>query len=411
MNTGKHGWPKHLPHSFIKWAFLCVLFAVVFITACISNSFDSRTQEATNLPPPAITATATPLSFVCLDCELGSALDYICPLASGKEEIREALSPYGEIQKGISGDHACLYVVAMSSPDWGYVYYVDETTATARFVLINAFLLTPSPTFDPNSPTPGVPWANITATSTPPFFGCVDCGIGSALEYICPLAGGDPSFREMLLPYGEIHSGSVGGHECLYATKFDTPTWGYLYYVEEKTEKIWFAVIDASLLTPTPITEFNRETLTPTPTSTPPWVGDLGWGNVTGIVSDANTGQPIAGARVTCQHFSYKTTTSSLCNDMAFTDDNGKYVFEEIFFHDTDRITIYVEAPGFDPVTFQQDFFTQPELHANISMSPAGVTPVICCTAPACNPGEVHYCPGDCPCGCGTTCVTITPVP
>jgi hypothetical protein len=33
------------------------------------------------------------------------------------------------------------------------------------------------------------------------------------------------------------------------------------------------------------------------------------------------------------------------------------------------------------------------------------------CTAPACRPDEVYYCPGACPGGCGTMCATRTPTP
>jgi hypothetical protein len=36
--------------------------------------------------------------------------------------------------------------------------------------------------------------------------------------------------------------------------------------------------------------------------------------------------------------------------------------------------------------------------------------PVVC-TPPACEPGEVFYCPESCPCGCGVECATRTPVP
>jgi hypothetical protein len=36
-------------------------------------------------------------------------------------------------------------------------------------------------------------------------------------------------------------------------------------------------------------------------------------------------------------------------------------------------------------------------------------TPFPLCTPPACQPDEVYYCEGDCPGGCGTTCVTPSP--
>ena len=39
-----------------------------------------------------------------------------------------------------------------------------------------------------------------------------------------------------------------------------------------------------------------------------------------------------------------------------------------------------------------------------------GETPVLMCTPPACEEGEVFFCEGDCPGGCGTICVEPTPV-
>ncbi len=41
--------------------------------------------------------------------------------------------------------------------------------------------------------------------------------------------------------------------------------------------------------------------------------------------------------------------------------------------------------------------------------APVTTQPQIMCTPPACQPGEVYYCPGQCPGGCGTTCATPTP--
>jgi len=37
--------------------------------------------------------------------------------------------------------------------------------------------------------------------------------------------------------------------------------------------------------------------------------------------------------------------------------------------------------------------------------------PMPVCTPPPCGPDEVYYCPGDCPGGCGTVCATPTPAP
>src|SRR5512137_1167322 len=43
--------------------------------------------------------------------------------------------------------------------------------------------------------------------------------------------------------------------------------------------------------------------------------------------------------------------------------------------------------------------------------TPTPTTPLVVCTAPACQPNESYYCPGRCPGGCGTTCATNTPGP
>ncbi len=150
------------------------------------------------------------------------------------------------------------------------------------------------------------------------------------------------------------------------------------------------------------------------PSSSPTviWVvGDLGWGKVTGHVNNAITGEPIPGAIVTCEGFSY--TSPARCQGSTTTDANGDFVFENVFFHDTDRITIRVEAPNFVSQTYTQEFFTQPEFYVSVTLMPVGVTPMICCTPPACSANEAYYCPGECPCGCGTTCATktVTPTP
>ena len=419
MNTKRHGRLKYMLHGLAGTSFLLLLvsFVAPFLAACRPNpiaqttpQFGPETPESHDLSDSGITATSTPPSFVCLDCGIDSALNHICPLANGSDEFREALLPYGEVRSRTIGDHTCLYAIAMDSPNWGYVYYVDEMTVTIRFVIINVYLLTPSPTVDPNSPTPGESWSDMTATPTPPFFGCVDCGTGSALESICPIAGGDNSLRAVLSPYGEVLGGSIDGHECLYVLKFDSPTWGYLYFVDNATESVKFAIINAYLLTPSPTMDFNTPP-TETPTATPLWIGELGWGRVTGVVSDGITGRSIVGARVTCRHVSYNPASPALCNDITFTDGNGVFVFENVYFNFSDRITVHVEAPDLVPVTVQRDFFSQPEFYANVYMQPIGVTPMICCTPPLCKSGEVFSCPGECPCGCGTTCATITPGP
>ncbi len=50
--------------------------------------------------------------------------------------------------------------------------------------------------------------------------------------------------------------------------------------------------------------------------------------------------------------------------------------------------------------------------HAQVTRTPTHTptrTPQIMCTPPACQPGEVLHCPGECPGGCGYECATPTP--
>lgn len=175
-------------------------------------------------------------------------------------------------------------------------------------------------------------------------------------------------------------------------------------------------------------------------------VGDLGWGVIHGKVTDARTGAPIVGAKVTCWHSSY--TSSALCNSSVVTAEDGTYAFPENFFHDTDRIQLEVESQGYTKQTIDVNFFTSPWLNADFALVPAisteppqvmctkpscgpydslicpqedcvngcgyvCITPVAICTPPLCAIGvsEVYYCPGVCPAGCGTICATFTPAP
>lgn len=165
-------------------------------------------------------------------------------------------------------------------------------------------------------------------------------------------------------------------------------------------------------------------TLGAIPSNTPPpWAtiipsaGDLGWGSVYGQITDANTGLPVEGATVTCEHFSY--TSPYLCHGVTTTNSDGRYIFTEVFFHDTDRITLLVEAPGYAPLRFEQNFFTQPEFRAELGLFPATdgtvppvLTPFVMCTPPACE-GGVLVCgdPNGCPGGCGTICQIATATP
>ncbi len=104
-------------------------------------------------------------------------------------------------------------------------------------------------------------------------------------------------------------------------------------------------------------------------TSTPP--GDLGFGKIFGNVTDA-TSAPIAGATVTCKHFSYTSSEAKRCNRSTETDQAGSFVFENVFFHDTDTITLTVNADGYNPATMRYASFTQPMLQADIKLALVG---------------------------------------
>jgi hypothetical protein len=192
------------------------------------------------------------------------------------------------------------------------------------------------------------------------------------------------------------------------------------------------------------------KTPTPTPTfvltSTPKPLGDLGWGSIYGKVIDAATGLPIAGASVTCQHYSY--TSPATCNTSTITESDGTYTFPDIFFHDTDHVWLEVKVEGYVTQTVLAEFFTTPGLKTDFMLVAGTGTefPLIACTAPACGPyeslfcpsgectggcglvcatpaaictpplcaigtSEVYFCAGICPGGCGTTCATFTPAP
>jgi len=190
-----------------------------------------------------------------------------------------------------------------------------------------------------------------------------------------------------------------------------------------------------------------RLTETPSPTVTTTYIpGDLGWGTIHGRVTDAVTGAPIVGAKVTCWHYSY--TSPARCNTNTLTEEDGEFVFTDIYFHDTDHIQIKVESPDYVSQTIDARFFTIPKLNADFALVPAintklpqavctqlscgpydsricpqgdcaggcgyvCITPVAICTPPLCAIGvsEVYYCADVCPAGCGTTCATFTPAP
>lgn len=96
-------------------------------------------------------------------------------------------------------------------------------------------------------------------------------------------------------------------------------------------------------------------------------VGDLGWGDIHGRITDAVTGSPIAGAVVTCEHHSY--TSPVTCAGSVTTIADGTFRFERIFFHDTDTVKLTVRAAGYQPVEISQAAFTMPGLEVNTALN------------------------------------------
>jgi hypothetical protein len=155
-----------------------------------------------------------------------------------------------------------------------------------------------------------------------------------------------------------------------------------------------------------------------TPSNTPPAgvtyipsAGDLGWGSVYGVIRDAFTFLPIKDATIRCLHSSY--AAEYRCQGVTTTNGDGLYSFTPVFFHDTDRITLIVEAAGYEPLYFEESFFSHAEMYADLALfPPATPTPTsqISCTPPACSNG-VLTCgdPNGCPGGCGTICQIASP--
>ena len=115
--------------------------------------------------------------------------------------------------------------------------------------------------------------------------------------------------------------------------------------------------------------------LSPSPTETPsaeatiPIPGDLGFGKISGKVTDAATGLPISNATVKCEHFSYTSREKDRCHGGTMTDQDGTFFFENVFFHDTDTITLIVEAAGYKSTSGKYASFTLPLLEADIQLS------------------------------------------
>lgn len=154
-----------------------------------------------------------------------------------------------------------------------------------------------------------------------------------------------------------------------------------------------------------------------TPSITPPAnvtiipsSGDLGWGQVYGVIIDANTNQPLAGIEVRCEQYTY--IAGYPCAGITTTDANGVYSFGPVFFHDSDTIKLIVEAPGYEPLEFTDGPFTRPDAQINLGLFPLSSNsitwtppPMPVCSPPPCSNGQLACGSADgCPGGCGTVC-------
>jgi len=124
-----------------------------------------------------------------------------------------------------------------------------------------------------------------------------------------------------------------------------------------------------AISTPAPVVTSTPTTVPSPEVTLAPLPGDLGSGDVTGKVTDAVTGMPIANATVTCEHSSYISKEADRCNRTTTTDQDGVFLFEKVFFHDTDTIKLTVDAPGYQTEKITQAFFTWNNWEADISLN------------------------------------------
>lgn len=94
---------------------------------------------------------------------------------------------------------------------------------------------------------------------------------------------------------------------------------------------------------------------TPTPTTAPTPTPDpcTGWSCAVAGTVYAGTAQPgneLAGATVTLRHTSYCSPTRG--EHQVKTGPDGRFAFDGIFLHDTDRIRIQVESEGYQPAAW-----------------------------------------------------------
>ncbi len=97
-----------------------------------------------------------------------------------------------------------------------------------------------------------------------------------------------------------------------------------------------------------------------------PIPGDLGIGSVHGKVTDSS-GSPIPNATVICGHYSY--SSPSYCAGVLTTNTDGMFSFTNVFFRDTDRITVTVQAEGYESKEVSQSFFTTHDWEVNVILN------------------------------------------
>lgn len=117
-------------------------------------------------------------------------------------------------------------------------------------------------------------------------------------------------------------------------------------------------------------TRTNTPTIVLTPTRTITPAGDLGFGSVSGTVTDAITGVPIADALITCTHGSLFTPVEEHCVGTTTTGTNGTYLFSNIHVYASDTITVRVDATGYNSQWYvSQTQFTSANVIVNFALS------------------------------------------
>ena len=125
----------------------------------------------------------------------------------------------------------------------------------------------------------------------------------------------------------------------------------------------------------TPTITLTR-TITPTKTGT---LGSLwlGYGPISGMVTDASTGAPIAGALVMCNHLSSYSPVAERCSGTRTTGADGTYVFSNVLFYMTDMITLDVDKTGYGSLEIIKTLHSAPTMTWNFAMPRWTQTPTI----------------------------------